>query len=135
VRESDARAVIAGMHELGYLPGEESDWDGELLLTYMRQVSWWLQADGATRLGPEDLWRGTSELRDGGVAGEHIAQLRRMTVPAEALLIRRMEGLLFQTAALVRARAPWGQLLEELIEGAEPVTELGREHRAWLAQR
>jgi predicted unusual protein kinase regulating ubiquinone biosynthesis (AarF/ABC1/UbiB family) len=135
VRESDERAVIAGMHRLGYLPGDEADWDGALLLSYMRQVSWWLQADGALRLGPDDLWRGTNELREAGVANEHIAQLRRMTVPAEALLLRRMEGLLFQTAALARARAPWGRLLEELIEGAEPATELGREHRDWLARR
>ena len=135
VRESDERAVIAGMHDLGYLPGDVADWDGELLLTYMRQVSWWLQADDALRLGPEDLWRGTNELREAGVANEHIAQLRRMTVPAEALLLRRMEGLLFQTAAVARASAPWGRLLEELIEGAEPATELGREHRDWLARR
>jgi predicted unusual protein kinase regulating ubiquinone biosynthesis (AarF/ABC1/UbiB family) len=135
VRESDERAVVAGMRELGYLPGDEGDWDGALLLAYMRQVSWWLQENGALRLGPDDLWRGTDELREAGVAGEHIAQLRRMTVPAEALLLRRMEGLLFQTAALVRACAPWGRLLEELIEGAEPATALGREHRAWLQRR
>ncbi len=135
VRESDERAVVAGMHELGYLPGDEGNWDGALLLAYMRQVSWWLQDNGALRLGPDDLWRGTNELREAGVAGEHIAQLRRMTVPAEALLLRRMDGLLFQTAALVRACASWGRLLEELIEGAEPATALGREHRAWLQRR
>ncbi len=135
VRESDERGVIAGMHDLGYLPGEAVDWDGELLLAYMRQVSWWLQADDALRLGPEDLWRGTNELREAGVANDHIAQLRRMTVPAEALLLRRMEGLLFQTAALARACAPWGRLLEELIEGAEPATALGREHAEWLKRR
>ncbi|HTU28888.1 MAG TPA: AarF/ABC1/UbiB kinase family protein [Solirubrobacteraceae bacterium] len=135
VRESDEPAVIAGMHDLGYLPGDVSDWDGALLLAYMRQVSWWLQADDALRLGPDDLWRGTNELRDAGVAADHIAQLRRMTVPAEALLLRRMEGLLFQTAALARACAPWGRLLEELIEGAAPATALGGEHRDWLARR
>lgn len=135
VRESDERAVIAGMHELGYLPGDVAEWDGALLLAYMRQVSWWLQENDALRLGPDDLWRGTNELREAGVAAEHIAQLRRMTVPAEALLLRRMEGLMFQTAALARACAPWGRLLEELIEGAPPATDLGREHRDWLARR
>ncbi len=134
VRESDEAAVITGMHELGYLPGDLDDWDGALLLSYMRQVSWWLQAEEPVRLSPEDLWRSTAELREAG-AGEHIAQLRQMTAPAEALLLRRMEGLLFQTAAMARARAPWGRLLQELIEGGEPVTELGREHHEWLAQR
>jgi predicted unusual protein kinase regulating ubiquinone biosynthesis (AarF/ABC1/UbiB family) len=134
IRESDAPGVIAGMHALGYLPGDPGEWDAELLLTYMRQISWWLRTDEPLRLSPEDLWRSTEELRTEG-ASEHIAQLRQMTVPAEALLLRRMEGLLFQTAATVRACAPWGPLLEELMEGAEPVTALGREHRAWLDAR
>ena len=133
VRESDEGAVVAGMHRLGYLPGDRGDWDGALLLSYMRQVSWWLQAQEPVRLTPEDLWRSTAELREAGAA-EHLAQLRQMTMPAEALLLRRMDGLLFQTAAMARACAPWGRLLGELIEGGEPVTELGREHREWLTR-
>jgi predicted unusual protein kinase regulating ubiquinone biosynthesis (AarF/ABC1/UbiB family) len=134
VRESDEAGVVAGMRELGYLPGDAADWDGALLLRYMRAVSWWLYEEEPLRLDPEDLWRSSVELR--GEAGKtQIAQLRRMTVPPEALLLRRMEGLLFQTAAMARARAPWGLLLQELIEGIEPVTELGREHRAWLQNR
>ena len=131
IRDSDARAVVAAMHELGYLPGDPADWDGELLLSYMRQISWWLRGDEPLRLGPEDLWRSTVDLRE-EEASAHIAQLRQMTVPPEALLVRRMEGLLFQTAATARASACWGPLLAELVEGGEPVTELGREHRAWL---
>jgi predicted unusual protein kinase regulating ubiquinone biosynthesis (AarF/ABC1/UbiB family) len=131
LRDGNARAVVAGMHELGYLPGDPADWDGELLLSYMSQVSWWLAQDEPLRLRPEDLWRSTNELREAG-AGNHIAQLRQMTVPPEALLLRRMEGLLFQTAATARAKAPWGRLLAEIVERGEPVSELGREHRAWL---
>jgi predicted unusual protein kinase regulating ubiquinone biosynthesis (AarF/ABC1/UbiB family) len=134
VREADEAAVVTGMRELGYLPGEPDDWDGALLLQYMREVSWWLQADGVLRLSPEDLWRTSQVLRDEG-GSEHVAQLRRMTVPPEALLLRRMEGLLFQMAVTIRAAAPWGRLLEELIEGAPPVGELGRIHAAWLDER
>jgi predicted unusual protein kinase regulating ubiquinone biosynthesis (AarF/ABC1/UbiB family) len=130
MRDGDAAAVVAGMHELGYLTGDPADWDSELLLAYMRQVSWWLAEQDPLRLSPEDLWRSTNELREAG-ASEYLAQLRQMTVPPEALLLRRMEGLLFQTAATARARAPWGRLLAEIVEGGEPVSELGVEHRAW----
>ncbi len=56
--------------------------------------------------------------------------MRRMTLPVEALLLRRMEGLLFQIASTVRAEADWGALVSELVEGGEPTTELGREHAA-----
>ena len=50
---------------------------------------------GATE--PEDLWRGSEPCVE-EIGGEMMEQLRRMTVPPEALLLRRMEGLLFQFA-------------------------------------
>ena len=43
-----------------------------------------------------------------------------------------MEGLLFQTAATLRASVAWGPLFRELIEEAQPFGELGGEHAAWL---
>jgi predicted unusual protein kinase regulating ubiquinone biosynthesis (AarF/ABC1/UbiB family) len=132
LRRGDIEAVRAGMHELGYLPGEPTDWDGELLAEYMRRVSWWLDTDTPLRLTPEDLWRAADVLRDERGA-EHVAQLRQMTLPAEALLLRRMEGLLFQMASTLRAAAPWGPLLRELTAGAELFDELGAAHAGWRA--
>lgn len=134
VRERDAAAVTAGMRDLGYLPGPARDWDDGLLLDYMQEASWWQATDEPVRLTPEDLWRSTELLRDQS-GGEYVAQLRRMTLPPEALLLRRMEGLLFQTAAMLRASAPWGRLMRELTEGGDPVGELGVEHTEWLARR
>jgi hypothetical protein len=97
----------------------------------MRGVSWWLETD--ERLGPKDLWRSAAPLR-GDERTEHLDQLRRMTFPPEALLLRRMEGLLFQAATTIRARAPWGPLMRELVEGGEPVGPLGVEHARWVAR-
>ncbi|HEY5196152.1 MAG TPA: AarF/UbiB family protein [Solirubrobacteraceae bacterium] len=130
IREGDARSMVRTLGELGYLPGPTDDWDGELMLDYMRGVSWWLDAD--ERLEPRDLWRSAEPLR-GEDGGEHMSQLRRMTFPPEALLLRRMEGLLFQSATAIRARAPWGELMRELAEGDRPVGPLGEEHARWLA--
>jgi hypothetical protein len=100
----------------------------------MRAISWWLQTDGPLRLNPEDMWRGSESLREQRNE-ELMRQMRRMTLPPEALLLRRMEGLLFQVATTLRAQASWGALLGELIEGDEPVGQLGREHAAWLDER
>ena len=131
IREEDTGLLIATLADLGYLPGPASDWDGELMLDYMREISWWLGT--SDRLQPKDLWRGAAPLR--GEAGpEHMAQLRRMTFPTEALLLRRMEGLLFQAITTIRARAPWGPLMRELVEGAAPTGELGAEHARWLSR-
>jgi len=137
IRERDETTLLSQLRELGYLPGDVDDdggWDGALLLDYMREISWWLYSEEPLRLSPEDLWRSTERLREQGL-DEHFEQLRRMTLPPHALLLRRMEGLLFQTASTLRAAAPWGALLRELVEGDDPVGELGREHAEWLATR
>lgn len=136
VREHDVPGMLDQLRKLGYLPEEEDapDWDGELMLGYMREISWWLYSEEPLRLSPEDVWRSTERLREQGFDA-HFEQIRRMTLPPQALLIRRMEGLLFQAVSQLRAAAPWGTLLRELIEDDEPVGELGREHAAWLASR
>jgi predicted unusual protein kinase regulating ubiquinone biosynthesis (AarF/ABC1/UbiB family) len=137
IRDSDAPALVHAMRELGYLPGPSVEWDGDLLVAQMRIAGWWFLGSEPLRLGPEDLWRGTEALREqgGGGGGEVFEQMRRMTLPIEALLLRRMEGLLFQIASTLRARADWGLLLSELVEGGGPATELGVEHAAWLASK
>ena len=134
VRDGVAADVLAGLHTLGYLPGEPADWDEQLLLDYMRAASWWLEDDAPLRLGPEDVWR-SAEVFHQDDGPDHVAQLRKMTLPREALLLRRMDGLLFQTAATLRASAPWGGLLREITGEGEPVGVLGAEHAAWLVLR
>ena len=57
--------------------------------------------------------------------GEYIDDLRRMTLPPQALLIRRMEGLVFQTLGEVRASADWAAIGAEYHAGDPPCTALG----------
>lgn len=134
LRESDALALTAAMRELGYLPGPSAEWNGEILLEQMREAGWWFLESEPRRLEPEDLWRGTEALRAEG-GGEAIELMKRMTLPTEALLLRRMEGLLFQIATQLRAEQNWGALLREIVGGDEPASALGVEHAAWLAER
>jgi len=133
IRSGDEAALVSALRELGYLQ-DGADWDGLLLLEHMRAMSWWLRGDRPLRLSPEDMWRGSEALREQRNT-ELLQQMRNMTLPPEALLLRRMEGLLFQVAATLRAEARWGALLAELVEGHEPIDELGREHALWLAER
>jgi predicted unusual protein kinase regulating ubiquinone biosynthesis (AarF/ABC1/UbiB family) len=133
IRSHDELALVEAMRTLGYLRAD-ADWNGTLLLDHMRAVSWWLQADEPLRLAPEDVWRGGASLREQHNA-ELMQQMRRMNLPPEALLLRRMEALLFQVATSLRAEGNWGGLLRELIEGGDPRGPLGREHAAWLVER
>ena len=48
-REGDRATLRAGMRELGCLPSEPSEWDGDLLYDDMHEVSWWLHAEEPLR--------------------------------------------------------------------------------------
>jgi hypothetical protein len=57
--------------------------------------------------------------------------MRRQTLPPQALLLRRMEGLLFSVLGELRAGADWGAIAREYIAGAAPSTPLGEEDAAF----
>ena len=61
--------------------------------------------------------------------------MRRQTLPPQALLLRRMEGLLFSVLGELRAGADWGLLAREYVADAVPSTPLGREDRAFWEDR
>jgi hypothetical protein len=90
----------------------------------------WYFEPGFRRLDPEYV-RATIEVAT-SPRSPYFAQMRRQTVPAQAVLIRRMEGLLFSVLGELRAGADWGALALEYIAGRPPATELGRIEERWL---
>jgi hypothetical protein len=69
----------------------------------------------------------------GSPASPFFDEMRRQTIPPQALLLRRMEGLLFSVLGELRAGADWGTLALEYIAQEPPSTELGRAEADWLA--
>src|ERR687893_399946 len=59
------------------------------------------------------------------------AQMRRQTLPPQALLLRRMEGIVFSTLGEVRAAADWNAIAREYYADAPPATPLGAADRAF----
>ena len=60
--------------------------------------------------------------------------MRRQTIPPQALLLRRMEGLVLSTLGEVRASADWNAIAREFYLDAAPATPLGEEEAAfWSA--
>ena len=88
---------------------------------------------GFRRLDP-DFVRAHMEAT-GSPRSPHFEHMRRQTLPPQALLLRRMEGLLFSVLGELRAGADWGLLAREYVADAEPSTPLGREDRAFWARR
>jgi predicted unusual protein kinase regulating ubiquinone biosynthesis (AarF/ABC1/UbiB family) len=123
VVEGDAAAVHRGLAHLGYLP-EPDRFEPERVLQQLRTAGEWYFVPGFLRLDPEYVRRAL-ELGS-SPRSPYFEEMRRQTVPPEALLIRRMEGLLFGVLGELRAGADWGRLAAEYIDGAPPSTALGR---------
>lgn len=128
ITRNDAPRVKAQLTSLGYLPNPD-EFEPEALLGQIRMAASWYLEPGVRRLTSADV----TEVIERGSSprSEYFAQMRRQTIPPQALLIRRMEGLVFATLGDVRAAADWHALGEEYWEDKPPTTPLGVEDAAF----
>ncbi len=135
-----ARAVIGGdaeqthrwLAELGYLP-QPDQFHPERVLEQLQTAGEWYFTTGYRRLDPEYV-RNAIEVGS-SPRSPHYDYMRRQTLPPEALLMRRMEGLLFSVLGELRAGADWGRLALEYIAGEPPSTPLGEDDADFFAAR
>jgi hypothetical protein len=62
-------------------------------------------------------------------------QLNQFTLPPEAILIRRMHGIVAVVLAQLRAGADWGAIAAEYLHGEPRSTPLGEAEGAFFASR
>jgi predicted unusual protein kinase regulating ubiquinone biosynthesis (AarF/ABC1/UbiB family) len=131
--DADADALHAAMAAAGYLP-EPGAFEPERVLAQIRLAGEWYFTPGFTRLDPAyiaDLMERSSSPRSA-----FYDQMRRETVPPQALLIRRMEALVLAVLGELRAGGEWAALGAEYYDGAPPSTPLGEQDAAfWRARR
>ncbi|HEX5898384.1 MAG TPA: AarF/ABC1/UbiB kinase family protein [Solirubrobacteraceae bacterium] len=132
IADGDAQGVHDGLSRLSYLPDPDAV-DPDALLEHLATAGEWLLAPGFRRLGPEDVDR-TVELGY-PPRSPWFAQMRRMSLPAPTLLLRRMELQVLSVLGDLRAGADWGALAAEHHAAAPVSTDLGREDRDFFARR
>jgi hypothetical protein len=128
VDEGDAAAVHARLAELGYLPDPDSFVPEDLLAQLSAMGAWYMEP-GRRRFTPQ--W--VAELIDTttGPRSPWFGQMRRQSLPPQALLLRRMEGLVLSTLGEARAAADWNAIAREYYADAAPSTPLGEAERAF----
>ena len=87
----------------------------------------WYMEPGRRRFTPK--W--VAELIDSttGPRSPWFGQMRRQSLPPQALLLRRMEGLVLSTLGEARAAADWNAIAREYYAGDPPATPLGAAER------
>jgi predicted unusual protein kinase regulating ubiquinone biosynthesis (AarF/ABC1/UbiB family) len=134
------RAILAGDEEqvhalldrLGYLP-DPNAFEPAALYEQMALIGGWF-APGFRRLTRAYV----AELLTaaGSPRSPYFDQIRRQTLPPQALLIRRMEMLLLSTLGELSVGADWGRLAREYIADDPPHTPLGEQDADfWFSSR
>jgi predicted unusual protein kinase regulating ubiquinone biosynthesis (AarF/ABC1/UbiB family) len=137
VRDGDAEALKAALRAGGYLPASRADAvDADFALSLMRMAIKWYAVRGERRFSQA----GTRRERDGERPDreERAAmrmQVNQFTLPPEAILIRRMHGIVAVVLAQLRAGADWGAIAAEYLHGEPPATPLGEAEAAFFARR
>jgi predicted unusual protein kinase regulating ubiquinone biosynthesis (AarF/ABC1/UbiB family) len=137
VRDKDAellkQALIAG----GYLPAGRADAvDADFALTLMRMAIKWYAVPGERRFSPDGAPRGPGRERpDSEERAAMKLQVNQLTLPPEAILIRRMHGIVAIVLEQLRAGADWGAIAAEYLHAAAPATELGQAEADYFARR
>ena len=132
IAAGDAQGVHDGLSRLSYLP-DPGAVDPDALLEHLATAGKWLLAPGFRRLGPDDVER-TVELGY-PPRSPWFGQMRRLSMPAPTLLLRRMELQVLSFLADLRAGADWGALAAEHHAGEPPSTDLGREDADFFSRR
>jgi predicted unusual protein kinase regulating ubiquinone biosynthesis (AarF/ABC1/UbiB family) len=133
VRDGDAEALKAALGAGGYLPASRADAvDADFALTLMRMAIKWYAVPGERRFSPGD-----GRDRERPDPEERTAmrmQVNQFTLPPDAILIRRMHGIVAVVLGQLRAGADWGAIAAEYLHGEPPATPLGQAEADFLAR-
>jgi predicted unusual protein kinase regulating ubiquinone biosynthesis (AarF/ABC1/UbiB family) len=143
VREGDAAALKAALLAAGYLPAGRADAvDADFALRLMRMATKWYAVPGERRFAPDaggrgrrEERRGPEERRDPEERAEARMQVNQFTLPPEAILIRRMHGIVVVVLGQLRAGADWGAIAAEYLYGDPPATALGQDEADFFDRR
>jgi predicted unusual protein kinase regulating ubiquinone biosynthesis (AarF/ABC1/UbiB family) len=137
VRDKEPAELKAALVAGAYLPAERADSvDSEFALRLMRRATRWYAVPGERRFSAEHEHRGRDRERPDDEERAAVKdQVNQFTLPPEAILIRRMHGVVGIVLHKLRAGADWGSIAAEYLHGAPPATALGQAEAEFLARR
>ncbi len=137
VLDRDAAALRAALIAGGYLPADRADAvDADFALALMHRAIKWYAVPGEHRFSPHRTRRDPDRERpDADQRGVFKTQVNQFTLPPDAILIRRMHGVVAIVLEQLRAGADWGAVAAEYLHAAAPATPLGETEAAFFERR
>ncbi len=137
VRDDDADRLKRTLIDGGYVPTARAGAvDADWALRMMRMTTGWYARPGVRRLAPDRAREhGVGERPDREQRAAIRNQVNQFEIPPEAILVRRMHGIVAVVLGQLRAEADWGGIAAEYLDGAPPVTPLGVAEAEYLAAR
>jgi predicted unusual protein kinase regulating ubiquinone biosynthesis (AarF/ABC1/UbiB family) len=130
--EGDAEGLHSGLAALGYYAADDEEITPDAVMAHFRDLTGWYLEDGERAIG-RDYVRQVM-IDSGDPRSRHWALMRRGTLPARAMLARRMEALCLGVLGQLEARANWHRIAREWLYGDPPATPLGEEEAAFLGR-
>jgi predicted unusual protein kinase regulating ubiquinone biosynthesis (AarF/ABC1/UbiB family) len=122
--EGDAEEVHAGMAALGFFDRDDPEIEPDRVLAHVQALQGWYADDRDFRITRDYIARVMVDAGD--PRSEYWDLMKRQTMPPEALLARRMEGLTLGVLGQLEATANWHRIMREWLYSAPPSTPLGR---------
>ncbi|MDQ4129610.1 MAG: AarF/ABC1/UbiB kinase family protein, partial [Actinomycetota bacterium] len=127
--DGDAPRLHAAMVRMGLFAADDPVVTPERVLEHFRAITAWYLEDQEKCLDPPYV--GQVMIDMGDPRSRYWDILRRATMPAEALLARRMETLTLGVLGRLQACANWHRIASEWLFGHPPATPLGEAEARW----
>lgn len=130
--DDDAEGIHAQMAMMGFFDAGDEKVTAESVLDQMRDATDWYGVDRELTI---DRALVTRVLVDAGdPRSRHWETMKRQTLPPDALLARRMEGLTLGVLGQLEATANWYRIAREWLFGDPPSTPLGEEEAEYFGK-
>jgi len=131
--QADAKGLHEQLARMGFYDADDPTFSPEAVLHHFRDVAHWYLEDREVTI---DRRLVAQVLIDyGDPRSDHWELMKRETMPAEAMLARRMEALTLGVLGQLGATANWHRIAREWLFADEPSTPLGSQEHGFHGRR
>jgi predicted unusual protein kinase regulating ubiquinone biosynthesis (AarF/ABC1/UbiB family) len=131
--EGDAEGLHAQLARMGFFDAADEQLSPAAVLDHFRALTDWYTTDGVRTLNREFVSKVLIDFGDPRSA--YWEQMKRQTMPPDAMLARRMEALTLGVLGQLEATANWHRIAREWLFGDPPSTPLGELEAQFFGRR